>query len=428
MKSTIEPIATIEPIDCEDWHRLDNTGKAYPLIRSNQQTTLFRLTAVLTEHVDPIRIEEALKIILPRFPYFQVVLKPGFFWYYFEKTIRITPVQKDKHYPCTQYEKRWAVPPIHIYYKDNRLSLEMTHALSDGYGGTVFLKALLNSYFEVNSEDDNEYNLQKLPVKQEWEDSCDIYFDPSVPQSKRGNAAFHLPCKRVSQGIYYSTTGILPLKEVLTRAKAEGASLTQWLSAKYITVLTEMIEDNNWKPAPVVLNIPVDLRRLYPSKTLRNFFVTLTPTIDSRIGHFSFSEILSHVKNFMSIQVDRRYISQQLKRNINLERAMSIRMLPLIIKRIFFPFFFYHLGERQYSGGFSNLGNFKLPLKTAEKVKEVHILVPPSQGTLIKAGCISYGSQLYITFGSLTENRELERKFFSQLRKEGIPVRIEVNY
>jgi len=411
-----------------DWHRLDNTGKAYPLIRSSQQTTLFRLTVVLTEKVDPSRIREAIKIILPRFPYFQVLLKPGFFWYYFEKTNRLTPVQKDNHYPCTQYEKRWAVPPIHIYYKDNRLSLEMTHALSDGYGGTIFLKALLNSYFNVDSENYDQYSIQKLPDKEEWEDACDKYFDPSIPKQKRGNAAFHLPFTRIAPGKYYSTTGILPLKEVLSRAKADGGSLTQWLSAKYIAVLAEMIQDNNWKPAPIVLNVPVDLRRLYPSKTLRNFFVSLTPMIDSRIGHFNFSEILYHVKNFMNIQVDRRYINQQLKRNINLERAMSIRIIPLIFKRIFFPFFFYHLGERQYSGGFSNLGNFKLPPKTAEKVKEIHILVPPSQGTLIKVGCISYGSQLFVTIGSLTENREVEQKFFSQLRKEGIPVRIDVNY
>ena len=410
------------------WHRLDNTGKAYPLIRSNRQTTLFRLTVVLTEQIEPSRVREALKKILPRFPYFQVVLKPGFFWYYFEKTTKLTPVQKDKHYPCTQYDKRWAVPPIHIFYKDNRLSLEISHALSDGYGGMVFLKALLNSYFNMEPIKDDEYNIQKLPCEEEWEDAYNKYFDPSVPPPKRGSAAFHLPFQKVSSGIYYSTTGIVPLKEVLSRAKADGGSLTQWLTAKYMAVLTEMIQDNNWKPAPVVLNVPVDLRRLYPSKTLRNFFITLTPTIDSRIGHFSFSEILNHVKNFMSIQVDRRYINQQFKRNITLERALSIRIIPLILKRIFFPFFFYHLGERQYSGGFSNLGNFKLPPETAEKVKEVHILVPPSQGTLIKVGCISYNGQLFITFGSLTENREVEQKFFSQLRKEGIPVRIDVNY
>ncbi|MDA3940053.1 MAG: hypothetical protein PF693_12235 [Spirochaetia bacterium] len=412
----------------ENWYRLDNTGKAYPLIRSNQQTTLFRLTAILTEQVNPARVKEALKKILPRFPYFQVVLKPGVFWYYFEKTNRLTPIQKDNHYPCTQYEKRWAVSPIHIYYKDNRLSLEVTHALSDGYGGMVFLKALLNSYFGENPNIENEYNLLKTPGEEEWEDAFNKYFDPSAPLPKKRSTAFHLPFPRIPPGIYYSTTGIIPLKDILTRAKADGGSLTQWLTAKYMAVLTEMIQDNNWKPAPVVINVPLDLRRLYPSKTLRNFFISLTPTIDSHVGHFSFSEILSHVKNFMSLQIDRRYIGQQFKRNINLERAMSIRLVPLFVKRIFFPFFFYHLGERSYSSGFSNLGSFNLPPGTAEKVKEVHILVPPSQGTLIKVGCISYGSQLFITFGSLTENREVEQRFFSQLRKEGIPVRIEVNY
>ena len=63
----------------EDWHRLDNTGKIYPLIRSYRQTTLFRLTAVLTELVDPGRVQEALKETLSQFPYFQAVMKPGIF-------------------------------------------------------------------------------------------------------------------------------------------------------------------------------------------------------------------------------------------------------------------------------------------------------------------------------------------------------------
>ena len=413
-----------------DWHRLDNTGKIYPLIRSDQQTTLFRLTAVLTEPVDPSMVREALKEILPRFPYFQVVLKPGFFWYYFEKTSKLTPVQEDWHYPCTRYERRWAVPPIHIYYKDNRLSLEISHALTDGYGGMVFLRTLLTSYFGGSSEgkDEWEYELHNPPVNEEWEDAYDKHYDPSVPPSKGRGKAFHLPYPLIPPGVYYSTTGILPLKETLSRAKADGGSLTQWLTARYMAVLAEMIQDNHWKPAPIVLNVPVDLRRLYPSPTLRNFFVTLTPQLDSQVGYFSFSEILTHVKSFMNLQVDQRYISQQFKRNVNFERSMIIRMVPLFLKRLFFPFFYYHLGERQYSGGFSNLGGFTLPPGTAEKVQEVHILVPPSPGTVIKAGCISYGGQLFITFGSLTDNREVERKFFSQLRKEGIPVRIDVNY
>ncbi len=412
----------------EDWHRLDNTGKIYPLIRSFQQSTLFRLTAIISEPVDPEKLKDAVKKVVPLFPYFQVTLKPGFFWYYFEKTNKLPAVREDWNYPCTRYERRWSVSPIYIYYKNNYIALEILHSLTDGYGGTVFLKALLNSYFGLDREnlpisksaDSNKENI--------WEDAYNKYYNPAIPPSKKGPKAFHLPFPRVMPGIYYSTTGIMPLEEILSTAKSDGCSLTQWLSGLYLDVLTKMIQDHHWKPLPVVLNVPVDLRKLFPSKTLKNFFVTLTPCIDSRLGHFSFDEILTHVKNFMEIKVDHRYISQQFKRNINFERSMTIRLIPLLIKRIFFPFFYYYLGERQYSGGFSNLGRFTLSPELREKVKEIHILPPPSPGTLIKAGCISYNNKLFITFGSLTENRELERRFFTSIRKKGIPVRIDTNY
>lgn len=411
----------------QDWHKLDNTGKIYPFIQSDRQTSLFRLTAVLTEQVDPEKINQSVIDIMPRFPYFQVVLKPGFFWHYFEKTKNMPPVEEDGHYPCSRYDRLWAIKPIHIYYNKNKLAIEFSHALTDGYGGSVFLQTLLTRYFNEEPAE-GDFNITHPAREEEWEDSFSTHYDPSVPPSKIEKKALHLPYKAVPPGIYYSTTGILPLKDILTKAKKDGGSLTEWLTAKYIEVLSEMMQDFHWKPLPIVINVPVNLRPLYASKTLRNFFVTLTPMLDSRVGYFSFPKILAHVKNFMNLQIDRNYISQQFKRNVNFERSIFIRLIPLFIKKWIFPFFYYHLGERQYSGGFSNLGRFNLPLKCSQKVKEIHILVPPSPGTLIKAGCISYGDKLYITFGSLIENKEVERRFFSKLRKDGIAVRIEVNY
>ncbi|MCD6398037.1 MAG: hypothetical protein J7L71_10910 [Spirochaetaceae bacterium] len=411
----------------QDWHKLDNTGKIYPLIHSDRQTSLFRLTAVLSEQVDPLKIKKSLIDIMPRFPYFQVVLKPGFFWHYFEKTKSLPSVQEDKHYPCSRHDRLWATHPIHIYINNNKLAVEFSHALTDGYGGTVFLQTLLTRYFDDETAE-GTFNLNHPASKEEWEDSFTTHYNPSVPPSKTGKKAYHLPYEIVPPGIYYSTTGILPLKEILAKAKKDGGSLTEWLTAKYIEVIAEIIQDFHWKPAPIVINVPVNLRPLYSSKTLRNFFVTLTPMLDVRVGYFSFPKILAHVKNFMNLQVDRNYISQQFKRNVNLERSIFIRLIPLFLKKMFFPFFYYHLGERQYSGGFSNLGKFSLPGKSSKKVKEIHILVPPSPGTLIKAGCISYGDKLFITFGSLTENKEVERRFFTKLRKEGLDVRIDVNY
>ncbi|RLD32127.1 MAG: hypothetical protein DRI73_07565, partial [Bacteroidetes bacterium] len=197
-----------------DWHKLDNTGKIYPLVQSDRQTSLFRLTAVLTENVDPEKIKFSLIDIMPRFPYFQVVLKPGFFWHYFEKTKSLPSIQKDGHYPCSRYDKLWAIQPIHIYYNKNKLAIEFSHALTDGYGGSIFLQTLLTRYFDDEPEE-GSFNISNPAREEEWEDSFTTYYDPSVPPSKAGKKALHLPYEAVLPGIYYSTTGILPLKETL---------------------------------------------------------------------------------------------------------------------------------------------------------------------------------------------------------------------
>jgi len=412
-----------------DRHRLDNTGKMYPLIRSDWQTTLYRLTAVLNEPVDAVRLRYAVFGAYREFPEYKVVLKPGFFWYYFDQTADLPEVQPDAHYPCTHYERKFSVSPIHVYYKDNQLSAEFSHALTDGNGATMFFKALLISYFRITDSPAYAGPGTRIPdVSARLEDSYLKNYDPSVPGSKRGPKAFHFPYKPVSPGIYFSTTGTMPLERILKTAKSNGATITEWLTAFYISTVVEMIHDFHWEPAPVVLNVPVNLRKLYNSETLRNFFVTIMPSVNTKLGYFSFEEILLRVKNYMSLEVDKRYINQQFKRNVDIEKNMAIRLIPLVFKRIIFPFLYYYFGERQYSGGFSNLGVFQLPDDLRNNVAEIRLLVPPSPGTLIKAGCISYNDSLSVTFGSLANERELERRFFSGLRKAGIPVKLSVNY
>ena len=363
------------------------------------------------------------------YPQYDVVLKPGLFWFYFEKKNKAYTVQPDEHFPCTYFEKSFSVSPIHVYYSDNLLSVEFCHALADGYGATEFLKTLLSVYFSNSGTDPGMVQDSAVNDNPErWEDSYLKHYDPSIPGMKHRSKAFHFPYNIVSPGIYYSTTGTIPLKDILQKAKSYDCTLTEWLISFYILTISEMIQDYHWKPAPVVINVPVNLRKLYKSKTLRNFFVTIMPQIDCRLGYFKLEEIISHVKNYMSLEVDKRYINQQFKRNIDVESNMAIRLIPLPLKRLIFSVLYYYLGERQYSGGLSNLGSFKLPESFSDEVEEVRLLTPPSQGTLIKAGCISYNDRFCITFGSLVNEREFERHFFSGLRKQGLPVKISVNY
>ena len=67
------------------WQKLDNTAKIFPVIASENLTNVYRISVILKEEVQPEILEEALLEILPWFQTFDVRLRRGFFWYYFEK-------------------------------------------------------------------------------------------------------------------------------------------------------------------------------------------------------------------------------------------------------------------------------------------------------------------------------------------------------
>ncbi len=52
------------------------------------------------------------------------------------------------------------------------------------------------------------------------------------------------------------------------------------------------------------------------SKTMRNFFISVTPMIDPRLGHYTFEEILKYMHHFMKITVDEKYVRQQIRQNV----------------------------------------------------------------------------------------------------------------
>ncbi len=61
--------------------------------------------AVLYGKVDAILLQHALDDLLPRFPSFNVLMRQGVFWYYFEKNIKRPPtVYEENDYPCRHME------------------------------------------------------------------------------------------------------------------------------------------------------------------------------------------------------------------------------------------------------------------------------------------------------------------------------------
>ena len=66
----------------KNWYRLDTAALIFPAVARRDWSNAFRLSASLTEPVDPAVLQRAADDLRPRFPSFFVTLRRGFFWYY----------------------------------------------------------------------------------------------------------------------------------------------------------------------------------------------------------------------------------------------------------------------------------------------------------------------------------------------------------
>jgi len=417
------------------WYRLDNAAILYPSIQSDRISTVFRMSATLTEPVDPSALQTALNKIIDRFPYYRVKLSKGLFWYYLEHNPKSPRVEKDVQYPCGR------LSPVlnrnflfRVRYYNRRIAVEFCHALTDGTGAVTFLKSLVFQYLKETGKNLTNktgiLTIDEEPDEEEFEDSYNRFYKPSLPLPETGEPAFHPKAKLVKKGIYYVITGIVPLKDIIAKAKEYNVSLTVFLTAVYMDAMQEI--QNKYvtsprKKKPIAVSVPVNMRNIYPSKTMRNFSLFVIPKIDPRLGDYTFEEILKTVHYTMMTEINEKSISRQLSRNVGGQRNPIVRIIPLFIKRLFFPLLYRKLGENLYSGTISNLGLITVPDEMAKYIERIDFI--PGPGPVNKTGCSVTGfkDKLYISFGRLTEEAELERIFFTKLVKMGIHVTVESN-
>lgn len=417
------------------WYRLDNAAILYPSIQSERITTMFRFSATLREKVDPSALQSALTRVIERFPYYKVRLNRGLFWYYLEHNPKTPKVEKDVQYPCGR------LSPIlnrnflfRVRFYNQRIAVEFCHVLTDGTGGVTFLKALLFEYFKETGKPLTDktgiLTIDEDPDPGEFEDAYHRFYKPSLPLPESMESAFHPKGKLVKKGVYYVLAGIAPLKDILAEAKKRQVSLTVLLAAVYIDALQTLQNKyikNPRRKKPIAVQIPVNMRNIYPSRTMRNFSLFIMPRIDPRLGDYTFDEILKIVHYSMMTEINEKSISRQLSRNVGGQRNPLVRVIPLFLKKLFVPLLYKRLGENLCSGTISNLGLVTMPEEMAQLIERIDFI--PGPGPINKTGCSVTGfkDKLYISFGRLVREPELERVFFTKLVKMGIHITIESN-
>ncbi len=78
-------IGELIPISTARGVRLDNAAKIFPASKRRGWYNMFRVSAELSEKVDPVILQSALNVTVGRFPTIAARLKTGSFWNYLEE-------------------------------------------------------------------------------------------------------------------------------------------------------------------------------------------------------------------------------------------------------------------------------------------------------------------------------------------------------
>lgn len=416
------------------WYRLDLSAIVYPTLQRRDFSSVYRLSLLLKEDVQPDVLQQAVDIAMKRFPTYKSAMHKGLFWRYLEPNNNPGPiVQKDIRNFCMpmpfKSNNRYLV---RFYWYGRRIALEAHHSLGDGTGGMFLLQTVTAVYLRLLGHsipnDGFVLDVDADPDPEEFEDAYMRYANAQVRPARPAEKTYRV---RGTKEPFYTLNvidGIMSVKEVMQVAKGYHATVTEYLNAVLLySLLQKQEHDFHLKLRPVRIAMPVNLRRFFPSKTLRNFITMVYPSIDPRLGEFTFEEIVTHVHNYMRYYINEKFLKGDITTNAATKRNPLIRIVPLFIKDFVVRLFYTRVQDKNSSAGLTNLGSVYVPdaMKPYLERFDIYMGIPYSQRT--NCAVASFGDTLTVNFASCIIEADVERRFFQKLVEDGISVTIESN-
>ena len=418
------------------WRRLDNTANIFPLISSQNLSNVFRISATLKRPVSEELLQQALEEVLPQRKDFQVKLRRGVFWYYFEENTRTPLVFRESTYPCRYIDPHGKQKYLfQVTYYDRRVNLEVYHALTDGLGATTFLKQLVYCYLQLErgaqteeepvDENGPEFK-QGFFLPPDVEDGYLKHYKEIKQRSYSSQPAYRLYGNYLPWGSSQVIHGYLNLAELKKACKSYGVTITKYLVAVLIWSVHQEYLDGGASKEPIVVNLPINLRTFFPSETTANFFAVTMIGYLAKKPDAGFEDILGVVARQMDKKIVKERLEESISYNVSNEKKWYIRATPLFIKAFALNIVFY-LKSRAYTTTLSNLGPVTVEEAYQDDIERFHAMIGVARRQPLKACVIAYKDEVVFTFTSAFGDHNVQKRFFNRLKNDGIQVKIEGN-
>ena len=412
-----------------NWRRLDNSAKIFPIASSKKYSSVFRLSAVLKEKIEPDILKRAVEKVLKHLPSFKVKLKKGAFWYYFEDNNKEIIVEEERDYPCKYIEPSTNNDYLFkVTYWENKINLDIFHSLTDGNSGIIFLREIVYTYIELSHPENFAKKLRlERKLSNNTEDDYLKNYDKRSRGGRGGKKAYALKGKILPLAAIGVIHVNINMQDLKSKAKEKGVTVTQYLTAIIIYAIYNSNYSKYNGKRPIKVCVPVDLRRYFKSETISNFFSYITVQADMNTKMLqNFDGLLKFVRENFEKLLTKEEISKTMSANVKLGNNVFIKLIPLFLKLVIVKLSYMEI--RKYTTTtFSNIGRIGIIGEYQKYIEKFLMLIAPETVEKIKCSACSFENNLVFTFTSTLENTEVEQEFCKILKDQGIEISVEGN-
>ena len=290
-----------------------------------------------------------------------------------------------------------------------------------------FVKALLLRYLQLcgcNVKENGNYGIKEYreaPSKSECEDDFLKIYDGNPGKARKGSGAYQIKIDKENEHFYRDEVCI-PLNQIKQITKKYNCTVTQFIAAAYSMALIDMYNDD-CSPAkkPLRLSIPVNLRKYWKSRTLRNFssFITADIVQNEKTG---FDDVLNTIKSEMNRKISKEKLYEDVSRNVADEKMLISRIAPAFLKKPVMKAAFRRFGEKNYTSTVTNLGAVKLPPEMEEHIKMITVTLGETYINPINCAVVSFADTLCATLSFTGNGFKIVRYFMDILAAKGLNV------
>lgn len=419
------------------WYKLDYSSDIYPMSETQTTMSIFRLSVEMRSYVDGENLSTALRDIMPRFPTFAVMLRRGFFRYYFEYNDNEPTAFPDDGVCMRNIDlHRTKGFLFRVQYYKKRISVDFFHGLCDGAGAAEFLKALVYRYLDECGEELPEPKGIKIvgePVPEsELEDSVSKYnkgFDMfgGVVGKMAGKNCFGIKAKRFKSLGYGVIQGYVSTEKLKALARSKGVTISGLIAgiALYSIAKVYVKDTDN---VDLVAMIPINLRKIFPSDTVRNFTTLTKCYVNTSITPLDVDSYVQKCnKDIKEGTSDKEELAQKISVSALMATNKLLKYTPLFLKEFGTKVGKLGTQKTKQSIIISNVGIFDLPDGMEKFVNRLAFNVNVSKKVPVNMGVITYNGVTSITFTRNIVNTEFERVFFTALVEQGLEVEVTSN-